>query len=139
MLELNHPQTAHVFAASQQLDLIVDYAKRITLSETKGRKFMLEVVRPAFVALRWLTAERFDGKSTIADGIAELERQLEQLANLPVRDSYKRELPPTECPVCGRRPSEYDPVSYCSSCVELVIPGKERLESAKKGFGIEYT
>lgn len=77
MLDLRHPRIPHVFAASRQEDLILEYCKRITLSGAESRRFMLEVVRPAFAALRWLAAIRFADKPQILHTIAELERQVE--------------------------------------------------------------
>ncbi|QEL17647.1 hypothetical protein [Limnoglobus roseus] len=83
MLDLDHPRTPHVFAASRQEDLILNYCNRITLSAAGARRFMAEVVRPTFAALRWLATNRFADEPHIPDGIAELERQMEQLAELP--------------------------------------------------------
>jgi hypothetical protein len=129
-----------VFAASRQLDLILDYCKRISLSGVDGRRFMLEVTRPAFAALRWLAAHRFANEPSIADGIAKLERQAEQLAGLPLRDPDHRGGPARRCPACGARPtapSKYDPISYCSSCLDLIMPGLRQLESCQEGFGTD--
>ena len=42
---------------------------------------MLEIVRPAFFALRWLNTARFDDSAEIAAAISELEQQVEALAN----------------------------------------------------------
>src|SRR5947209_12283869 len=107
MLDLDHPRTAHVFAASWQEDLILDYCKRISLSDRAGRLFMLDVIRPAFVALRWLNATRFGGSPQIADSIDELERQAEALAQLtgktPDRSIAGH---PERCPVCNERRTE---------------------------------
>ena len=83
MLDLHHPQTPHVFAAARQEDLILDYCKRITLSDAAGRRFMLEVMRPAFVALRWLNQERFGNSPEITSGIDQLEHEVQALVNLP--------------------------------------------------------
>src|SRR5262245_35025974 len=45
MLDLDHPDTPHVFAAARQEDFVLDCCKRITLSGAAGRLFMLEVIR----------------------------------------------------------------------------------------------
>jgi hypothetical protein len=37
---------------ARQEDMILEYRKRITLAGGDGRRFMLEVVRPASAALR---------------------------------------------------------------------------------------
>lgn len=140
MLDLDHPLTPSVFAASTQLDLILDYCKKITLSGTSGRRFMLEVIRPAFAALRWLAANRFGDQSRIPDGIAELERQVKTLAELPLRDPNHRGGPAAHCPACGGAPtvpSEYDRISYCSPCLNVIMPGLMRVRSCKEGFGTQ--
>src|SRR4051812_13473369 len=111
MLDLDHPRTPHVFAAAKQEDLILDYCKLITLSDPASRRFMVEVARPAFAALRWLAATRFADEPHILDGIAALERQVERLAELPLRDPDHRAGPASRCPVCeseATAPSKYD-------------------------------
>jgi hypothetical protein len=138
MLYLEHPQTPHVFAASRQEDLILDYCKRISLSGADGRRFMLEVVRPAFAALRWLATNRFAGEPHIPDAIDELERQVEQLAGLPLRDPDHASGPADQCPACGSKPttpSKYDPTPYCSRCLDVIMPALMRVRSCEAGFG----
>ena len=140
MLDLDHPRTPHVFAASWQLDLILDYCKRISLSGAASRRFMLEVIRPAFAALRWLAANRFADEPHIAKGIAELEQQVEQLAGLPLRDPDHRGGPAATCPACGEKPtspSKYDPTGYCLPCLDIIMPGLQRVRSCDRGFGTE--
>ena len=141
MLDLHHPQTPHVFAAARQEDLILDYCKRITLSDAAGRRFMLEVMRPAFVALRWLNQERFGNSPEITSGIDQLEHEVHVLVNLPAsgtRDRWSAMF--VRCPACGsepRSPDEYDPVRYCSECLNMVMPGLERVRSWETGFGTD--
>lgn len=140
MLDLNHSQTPFVFAASQQLDMILDYCKKITLSGTRGRHFMFEVIRPAFAALRWLAKERFADSPEIVASVAELERGAEQLAELPLLNPDHRGGPAALCPACGRppnAPNEYDPISYCSPCLNNIMPGLLRVRSNDEGFGTE--
>lgn len=140
MLDLDHPRTPLVFAASTQIDLILDYCKRITLSGASGRRFMLEVVRPAFAALRWLAEHRFTDEPHIAEGLSELERQVEQLVGLPLSDPDHRGGPAARCPACGGKPttpSQYDPTAYCSPCLDVIVPGLLRVQSCEEGFGTE--
>ncbi|MDY3555565.1 hypothetical protein R5W24_004708 [Gemmata sp. JC717] len=149
MLDLDHPQSRHVFAASQQLDLILDYLKRITYVGSKERLALLEIIRPCFAALRWLQAQRFAGESRIAAGIDELEQAAEQLARL--RDSRAEWLGgelPTDCPVC-RQPlttyGVYEPrpglkvpkERWCSPCLEVAMPALQRVQSSHEGFGTD--
>jgi hypothetical protein len=140
MLDLDHPRTQHIFAASHQLDMILDMCKRITLSSVKGRRFRLEGIRQAFATLRWLAAHRFADEPHIADGIAELERQAEQLAALSLCHPISRDSLPERCPVCGDTlilPSEYSPTGYCSSCLGVIRAALQRVRSCEEGFGTE--
>lgn len=149
MLDLDHPQTPHVFAASRQLDLILDYCKRISYAESKGRLSMLEIIRPCFAALRWLQTQRFADIPQIAGSIDELERQVEALAQLGARRAtwVSGRLPST-CPVCGERLTlygVYEPQPglkvpkerWCSPCLEVVMPSLMRVQSSEVGFGTE--
>ena len=139
MLDLDHPQTPLVFAASVQLDMILDYSKKITLSGTTGRRFMLEVIRPAFAALRWLNAERFGASPTITTGIDELERGVETLVGMPLTNPGHRGGPAPQCPACGGQPTtpnQYDRTAYCPTCLRAIMPGLTRLRS-RQGFGTD--
>jgi len=141
MLDLDHLLTPHVFAASVQEELILQYGKRITLSGRSRRIFLVEVVRPAFAALRWLANHRFADRPQIADRIAELEQQLEQLAELHLRDEDFTELPGANCPVCGGKPTgpnKDNPTPYCMSCLGIIMPGLERVRSGEEGFGTDF-
>ena len=103
MLDLSHHKTPHVFAAAKQLDLILEYLRKISYSASKGRLFMIEVIRPCFVALRWLNTNRFGGSPKIAANINALEEEAERLAQLGEgRLAQMRPEPPTRCPVCGK-------------------------------------
>ena len=42
VLDLSHPKTPHVFAAARQLDLILEYLKKISYSDSQGRLFLFE-------------------------------------------------------------------------------------------------
>src|SRR5947209_1876081 len=116
MLDLSSPKAPHIIAASNQLDMILDRCKRATIVRAERRAFLVETIRPAFAALRWLNAERFGGSTQLSSVIVELERQADQLAALPTEN--KRELiPPPCCPACGGQltePHQYDPMPYCS-------------------------
>jgi hypothetical protein len=141
VLDLDHPRTPHVFAASRQEDLILDYCKRITLAGAAGRRFMLEVIRPAFAALRWLNKERFGDSLTIASGIDQWEREVEALVGLPLIDPDHCGGPASRCPACGGKPippSKYGSrVPYCSSCLGGMMPGLRRVRSFEEGFGTD--
>jgi hypothetical protein len=147
MLDLDHPQTPHVFAASRQLNLILDYLRRITYADNPGRLRMLEIIRPCFAALRWVQTQRFAGEPHIAAGIDELERAAERLAQLGDgrADGVADDMPPSRCPVC-RRPlttsGVYEPrpglkvpkERWCSPCLEGAMPALQRVQSSHEGF-----
>lgn len=148
MLDLDHPRTPHVFAASRQLDLILDYLKRISYADSKGRLSMLEIIRPCFAALRWLQSQRFASEPHIATGIDGLERAAEQLARLgDGRAKWSAdEMPPSKCPVCHQSLTTYGVYEprpglkvpkerWCSPCMEVAMPALQRLESSHEGFG----
>jgi hypothetical protein len=141
MLDLDHPQSAHVFAAARQEDLILDCCKVMTLSDANGRRRTLEIIRPAFAALRWLNRERFGNSEQIGAGIDQLEREAESLAALPVtgtRDRWTATF--RQCPACGSEPNaptQYDPRRYCSKCLDLVMAGLSRIRSLETGFGTD--
>jgi hypothetical protein len=148
MLNLDHPQTPHVFAASRQLDLILDYCKRISYADSKVRLDMLEIIRPCFAGLRWLQARRFADAPHIAASIDELERKAEQLARLGGgRAAWVGGELPAKCPVCEKpltlygvyepRPGLKVPKErWCSSCLEVVMPAMQRIQSSE-GFGTD--
>lgn len=141
MLDLDHSSTPWVFAAARQEDMILEYCKRITLAGEHGRRFMLEVVRPAFAALRWLNRERFGDSVSIVSGIDQLEREVEALATLPLVNPDHRGGPAALCPACGGKPTitpdEYAPTPYCSECLDVIMPGLGRVRSCQEGFGTD--
>src|SRR5262245_61212101 len=101
---------------------------------------MLDVVRPAFAALRWLNRERFDNSPDVASGIDQLEREVEVLVALPLRGTGRHVLPASLCPSCGgdpTPPTEHSPTPYCSHCLDIVMPGLDRIRSSEEGFGTD--
>ena len=139
MLDLEHPRTPHVFAASRQLGLILDYAKRITGSDTNGRRFMVQVVASSFEALRWLNTTKFNNSAKIASAIDDLQHNLQTLSDKPATESAfitKRKT----CVVCNHpltKPHEYDPIPYCPDCLDIIMPSLTALRSCDTGFGTE--
>lgn len=101
---------------------------------------MLEVIRPTFAALRWLAAHRFADQPHLADGIALLEGQAEQLAAMRLRKLGSWGWPAARCPGCGGKPtarSKYDPIDYCQPCLGVIMPALDRLRSWETGFGTD--
>lgn len=140
MLDLNHPQTPYTFAASTQLGIILEQCELMTLWDARRRQFCMANVRPALAALRWLAHEWFADSPRLPDALADLECRVEQLAGLLPHGSREWGGRASECPVCGATatgPSEYNSISYCSPCMDLITPAKMRVESCEEGFRIE--
>jgi hypothetical protein len=134
MLDLSSPKAPHIIAAANQLDMILDRCKRVTIVRAERRQFLVETIRPAFAALRWLNVERFGRSTVLSSAITELERKADQLAALPTQGKAGP-LPPACCPACGGRltePHQYDPVPYCSPCLQIIM---RELGTLRDGFG----
>ncbi len=139
MLDLDHPKSAHVFAASRQIDLILDYAKRISFDDEHGRQFMTCIVAPCFAALHWLNENHFENDRDIRERITELQSALDRLATCQTASRDSR-LERKNCPVCTQKltaPNQYDPIPYCPDCLDIVLPALIRLQSCDGGFGTE--
>jgi hypothetical protein len=147
MLDLSHPQTPHIFAASNQLDMILNFCKRMSISTGKHRLDMLEIVRPCFAALRWLNSQRFGDSPDIATGTSDLEQAAERLARLgDGKADRPTGVPPSVCPVCDVKLTTYGVYEpspglqvpkerWCSPCLGVIMPALQRLRSSSKGFG----
>lgn len=140
MLDLDHPQTSHIFAAARQMDLILSCATRMSVAGGRQRTRLLDIARPAFAALRWLNSHQFQNSPVILDSINELERALERLAAL----ATEPERGDLVCPVCGRALTEttvFTPEGRsgkdrrCSVCLDTLTPWLQRLQSSESGFG----
>ena len=134
MIDTDRPQAPYIFAASRQLDTILNECKRITLMRPKDRRFSLEMIRAEFTALRWLAEHRFQSVPIV--DVVELERKAEQLAERPLHEPNLHE-ETSRCPACSGEittPSKYDPISYCSSCLDIIMPS---LQSCRERFGTD--
>lgn len=83
MLDLDHPSTASIFAASHHLEAIRSLGRRMTLANTDMRKSFLIQCRASIHALRWLANEGQLPKEmteSILPGLDNLERSLESFA-----------------------------------------------------------
>jgi hypothetical protein len=97
----------------------------------------LEVLRPAFAALRWLNMMRFGDCADIAAAISELESQAEALAGMPLLEPNPSGVPASRCPACSARPvrpGKYDPIPYCLPCLQVIMPG---LTKCRQRFGTD--
>jgi hypothetical protein len=154
MLELGHPKTPHIFAAARQLDVILAYLKQISHSDSQGRLFMMDVIRPCFVALRWLNVHHFGQSPKIAAHIDALEQEAEKLARLgDGRLAQGDGEFPTRCPVCNKALTitgqrrfglmkrltgvpEHEE-RYCWDCLRPAMQAYWRVQSVEDGFATQ--
>jgi hypothetical protein len=149
LLDLSHPKTPQVFAAARQLDLILEYLRKISYSDSRSRLFMIEVIRPCFVALRWLNTNRFGQSPKIAANIDALEEEAERLSQLGEgRLVQIGPEPPTRCPVCDKSLTTDRPgclrllnvrpkVSSCSNCLGPSLRAYAAVCSIDEGFIVD--
>ena len=140
MMDPRSPNAPRRYAASRHIDLILGCSKWMTISDAQMRRAMLEIMRPAFAALRWLNCERFDGSRRIAATIARLENEAERLADRPVLyPPVVAEMPPARCPACGEAPippNEWEKIPYCRSCLDR-MPSLMDIQMVDPGFGTD--
>jgi hypothetical protein len=153
MLDLDHPLTPHIFAASRALSAIGNAGHKITISARRERLRLRDQCADAFAELRRLSREHFADCPEIPPAIDELEQALSSLAELP---GVPDDGPPAEdfCPVCGqsvkhRRARGLLPFLlslmfptpplgiYCSQCLDVIMPSIYRLTSGETGFGTD--
>ena len=80
MLDLNHPQTEHIFAAARLEDSILECAKRIISAHPTERSELLALCDQSIDAMRTLNSERFGSSASIAAAIDELQVAMRSLA-----------------------------------------------------------
>ncbi len=83
MLDLNHPQTEHIFAAARLEDAVLDAAKRIISAQPSERQELLARCEPSLGRMRVLNSEHFGASPSIASAIDELHGALRVLAASP--------------------------------------------------------
>src|SRR5437764_11593784 len=80
MLDLNHPQTEHIFSAARLQDAVLECAKRIVSVQASGRSELLTSCARSIDAMRTLNSEHFDSSASIASAIDELSAAMHSLA-----------------------------------------------------------
>jgi hypothetical protein len=136
MLDLNHPMTEHIFAASRHDDAILSIAKRMTLVPTEERDALLCRSREHFASLRKLNQEHFEHSDFIASAIDELESGCEKIASLVSTEDHTDGC--GSCPVCSTvitNLKDYQDMTYCGKCLGLISAQRAALDSLK-GFGL---
>lgn len=81
MLDLNHPRTEYVFAASRLEDAVRDVAERIIAAQPSERPKLLAEAERSIDAMRSLNLERFGGTASIASAIDNLQIAIRALAD----------------------------------------------------------
>jgi hypothetical protein len=128
MLNLDDPRSASVFAAMRQMMFIEAGCKRVTAEHGDRRRLELEIVRPAFAALRWLNTERFDGSRDIGNAIDKFEKQADDLAALQT-SPHTSLTSPIVCPACGGElTTPHDAPAHCQTCMQMIAPSYEKLD-----------
>ena len=139
MIDPRSPTAARFYAAAGQIDLILHYAKWMTVSDAQQRRAMLEIMRPAVAALRWLNHERFNRSRRIEATIDRLEREAEGLAERPVVHPPPVGGVPARCPACGeppRPPDDWEKIPYCGACLGR-MPSLMDIQAVGPGFGTD--
>ena len=80
MLDLNHPQTEHIFAASRLEDAVLEIANRMVSAHPSERQALLASCEQQFSAVRLLNSERFGSSTSIASAIDYLQSAMRDLA-----------------------------------------------------------
>ena len=136
MLNLDHPQSKHVFAASNLEDYILGRAKLMTLVPSNQRRVLQAECEPKLAAMRTLNAEHFDNREAISEGIDDLAFRLNQLANLGNGQvTSDRSNGEGNCSVCSTAIKNFVAVPslpreiYCPCCLDIVMPAISKLRS----------
>jgi len=80
MLDLNHPQTEHIFTASGLEDAVLGGAKRIVAAQPSERHELLVWCEHRLDRMRTLNLEHFSNSASIASAINELHGAMRALA-----------------------------------------------------------
>ena len=147
MLDLDHPQTPHRFAAHHQIELIHKFAYHISLGTGRSRRDYYDIIKPAIVALHWLNENHFGNRKELREAISAMDHELRELVDKPHDDRFVDDR--KHCPACAAPITEfgtYQPhgvsftvpeFRYCEPCLERFFHLLENLKSASAGFGVE--
>jgi hypothetical protein len=80
MLDLNHPQTVHIFTASGLEDAVLDGATRIIAAQPSERPALLTWCEERLSRMRTLNVQHFGGSASITSAIDALHTALRALA-----------------------------------------------------------
>lgn len=99
MLNLNHPQTPHIFRASAHLDRVLEFCKDLTLIPGPARLGRLTAVADEFRALHELNRAYFGASPEIEVNIDRFKDAVERIAALPMCEVVGQS---GVCPACGK-------------------------------------
>lgn len=135
MLDLDHPQSEHVFQAAKLEDEIVTYIKRMTLLPTQRRVDLLKKIENVCREMKILNRDHFGASAYIQDAVDELLAGCESIAH---GESDKDLTDGTgQCDVCGTKITsldEYEDMIYCGNCLDTTSRARDKLEGSE-GFG----
>ena len=144
MINLNHPQSRHIFVASKLEDAVLERAKEMTLVPSVRRRELQAECQQMLNEMRTLNADHFEGSIFISEAIDELGRSLTELAELRGGNILEdMSVGEGRCAACGTQLTTFVPVPsmhrsiYCSPCLEVIMPALSRLRSAE-GFGTDF-
>ncbi len=143
MLDLDHPMTKHIFAASGMEDFLMVSAQRMTLLPSKERLLLLEECLKVLGKMRILNEDHFDASLFISNAINETQEALEQIAHLNGGNIQEDKTDGEgSCSVCDTPITKFDVspgsswsrcIILCDYCNEPFMKAKAKLESPK-GF-----
>ncbi len=81
MLNLNNPQSKHIFAAARLEDAVLEYAKRIVAAQPSERLALLALCEQSIDAMRSLNSERFGNSAFTASAIDEFRDAILSLSS----------------------------------------------------------
>jgi hypothetical protein len=145
VLNLDHPMTQHIFAASRAEYAILMAARHMTAASREERARLQARCAPAFAELRRLSRDHFADCKAIPAAIDGLEQAIAQLvASGTVATGPRAEF---KCPDCGGElyrcdqygfPMKVNPTEiYCGACLDVIMPFLQELRGWEHGFGTD--
>ena len=141
MLDLNHPQSEHIFKASGLLDALLKCSQRMSVAPSAVRAELLTHASSRIEELRALGAERFATSTTIAPSLDQLSNVFVDLAGKGdgelTADATDGDGP---CPACDGDVMKFDAMAtirgqspqliiLCRKCTEPFSEPFRKLES----------
>lgn len=146
MLDLDHPMSKHILAASRMLDHVLQLGQEMSLAPSAVRAEQVKECQDVFAQMRELNTAQFSASTYISEAIEECENGIQNLANLK-EEQIKEDRRDGEgnCPGCGEKIMKFNPmpgvkgyedtfIALCNTCTELYMPAHLRLQSLE-GFG----